>query len=192
MLYITNNSIKYLSFVCTQFKCQTVLFNSLIGATTSGQSEPGRNDNEGVLCIPQSSSITRASPSDYLVSYHYTHWCGGFTSLQRCIQCILLPQLTGPRYITVHMCVHMYICVHMYMCAYVCICMYIGICEHIYVCICLCMHVHMNMWAYMYVCICVCVYTCMHKHIYRYAYVCVYMCVHVYMYVWAYIYMCAS
>ena len=34
-----------------------------------GQSEPGSDSNEGVLHIPQSSSITGASPSDCLVSY---------------------------------------------------------------------------------------------------------------------------
>ena len=38
-------------------------------ATTSGQSGLGSNGNEGVLCIPQSSSITGTSPSDCLVSY---------------------------------------------------------------------------------------------------------------------------
>ena len=27
------------------------------GATTPGQSEPGSDDNEGILCIPQSSNI---------------------------------------------------------------------------------------------------------------------------------------
>ncbi len=37
--------------------------------TTLGQSGPGRNDNEGLLHIPQSSSITGASPSDCLVLY---------------------------------------------------------------------------------------------------------------------------
>ena len=42
---------------------------TLSGATTPGQSEPRSNHNEGVLCIPQSSSITEASPSDSLVSY---------------------------------------------------------------------------------------------------------------------------
>ena len=36
---------------------------------TPGQSRPGINSNEGVLCIPQSSSIAEDSPSDYLVSY---------------------------------------------------------------------------------------------------------------------------
>ena len=42
---------------------------TLSGATTPTQSGPGNNGNEGVLCIPQSSSITEASPLDYLVSY---------------------------------------------------------------------------------------------------------------------------
>ena len=42
---------------------------ALSGATTSGQSGPRSNGNEGVLFISQSSSITWASPSDCLVSY---------------------------------------------------------------------------------------------------------------------------
>ena len=41
----------------------------LSGATTPNQSGPGSDDNNGVLCIPQSSSITGTSPSDCLVSY---------------------------------------------------------------------------------------------------------------------------
>ena len=40
----------------------------LSGATTPGQSGPGSNDNERVLHIHQSSSITEASLSDRLVS----------------------------------------------------------------------------------------------------------------------------
>ena len=43
--------------------------------------------------FPPSSSITGASPSDCLVSYQDTRW-GSHTPLQRCSQCILLPQLT--------------------------------------------------------------------------------------------------
>ena len=35
---------------------------TLSGATTPGQSEPGSDGNEEVLCIPQSSSITGTSP----------------------------------------------------------------------------------------------------------------------------------
>ena len=42
---------------------------TLSGATTPGQSGPGSDGNKGVHCIPQSSSITEASPSDCLVSY---------------------------------------------------------------------------------------------------------------------------
>ena len=42
---------------------------TLLGATTPCQSEPGSNDNEGMLYNPQNSSITWTSPSDCLVSY---------------------------------------------------------------------------------------------------------------------------
>ena len=51
---------------------QLVLSNpdrALSGATIPGQSGLGSNGNEGVLHIPQSSSITGTSPSDCLVSY---------------------------------------------------------------------------------------------------------------------------
>ena len=40
---------------------------ALSGATTPGQSWPGSDGNEGVLCIPQ--SIIGTWPSDCLVSY---------------------------------------------------------------------------------------------------------------------------
>ena len=46
---------------------------ALSGATTPGQSGPESDGNEGVHCIPQSLSITGASPSDCLVSYP-GHW----------------------------------------------------------------------------------------------------------------------
>ena len=45
------------------------LDRTLLSATTLGQSRPGSNGNEGVLCIPQSSRITKALPLDGLVSY---------------------------------------------------------------------------------------------------------------------------
>ena len=41
----------------------------LFGATTPGQSGSGSDDNKGILRIPQSSSFTKASSSDFLVSY---------------------------------------------------------------------------------------------------------------------------
>ena len=40
---------------------------TLSGATTSGQNEPGNDDNEWVLSIPQNSK-TEALPLDCLVS----------------------------------------------------------------------------------------------------------------------------
>ena len=42
---------------------------TLSSVTTPGQSGPGSDGNKGVFPIPQSPSITEASPSDCLVSY---------------------------------------------------------------------------------------------------------------------------
>ena len=50
---------------------------ALSGATTPGQSGPGSDGNEGVLRIPQSSSIAGTSPSDCLVSYPGHSFGGG-------------------------------------------------------------------------------------------------------------------
>ena len=50
------------------------------GDTTMGQSGPGSDGNEEVLYIPQSSSITGASPSDFLVSYPRHSFGGGSNS----------------------------------------------------------------------------------------------------------------
>ena len=90
LLFNTNNSSKYQSFVYTQFNDQTVLFQTiqfsishlfahslivkqfyrtLSAATTPGQSGPWSNGNKGVLHISQSFRITGASPLDCLVSY---------------------------------------------------------------------------------------------------------------------------
>ena len=52
-----------------QFSSIQPIDRALSGATIPCQSGPGSNGNEGVLCIPQSSSITGTSPSDFLVSY---------------------------------------------------------------------------------------------------------------------------
>ena len=60
---------------------------NLSGATTPGQSRFGSGGNEGILCIPQSSSITGNLPSDCLVSYP------GY-SLQRSSRYIQQPQPT--------------------------------------------------------------------------------------------------
>ena len=53
---MTNSSIRHIDW-------------TLSGATTPSQSEPGTDGNEGVFRVPQSSSITGASPSDCLMSY---------------------------------------------------------------------------------------------------------------------------
>ena len=53
----------------------------LSGATTPGQSGSGSDGNEGVPCIPKSSSITGASPSDCLVLYLGHSLGGGLTPL---------------------------------------------------------------------------------------------------------------
>ena len=42
---------------------------TLSGDTTPGQSEPGSDDNKGVLCVPDNFCITEASLSECLVSY---------------------------------------------------------------------------------------------------------------------------
>ena len=39
----------------------------LSGATTPGQNEPGSDDNEVLLCIPQNTSISGASKSDNII-----------------------------------------------------------------------------------------------------------------------------
>ena len=66
--------------------------------TVPSLSGPGSNRNEGVLRIPQSSSITGTSPSDCLVSYPGHSLIGGggcLTPLQGSSRCILQPQPTG-------------------------------------------------------------------------------------------------
>ena len=50
--------------ISMQFSSIWLVDRALSGTTTPGQSRPGSNDNEGVLRIPQSSSITETSPLD--------------------------------------------------------------------------------------------------------------------------------
>ena len=54
---------------------------SRTGDNSPGHCEPGSNDNEGILLIPQRSSITGASPSDCLMSYlGHSLWGGSNSS----------------------------------------------------------------------------------------------------------------
>ena len=67
--------VKIVAFQAILFNLSTQ-FNSIrprdrtqSGATTPGQGEPGSSGNEGVLRVPQNSSITETSRSDCLMSY---------------------------------------------------------------------------------------------------------------------------
>ena len=62
---------------------------ALSGAATPGQSGPGSDGNEGLLCIPHSANITGTSLWDCLELYQDT--------LQSFSQSILQPQPTGQR-----------------------------------------------------------------------------------------------
>ena len=90
--YLMPNSFLYIKTVLfqiiqlsisTQFSCSWLIDRTLSGATIPGQTEPGSNGNEWVLCISQRSSITGASLSDCLVSYPGHSLVGGFISLCR-------------------------------------------------------------------------------------------------------------
>ena len=69
--------------ISTQFSSIWPIDRTLSGATTLGQSEPGRNGNDGVLRIPQSPSITGASSSDCLVSYPGHSLVGSYLSAEK-------------------------------------------------------------------------------------------------------------
>ena len=49
--------------------CIWPIDRALSGATTPEQSGPGSDGNEGILRVPQSTSICEASESDCLLSY---------------------------------------------------------------------------------------------------------------------------
>ena len=65
-----NSKFQTIQFdIITQFSSLWRIDRTLSGATTPGQSRPESDGNKEVLCIPQSSSITRASPSDYCLCH---------------------------------------------------------------------------------------------------------------------------
>ena len=63
--------------ISTQFSSIWPIDGTLSGATTAGQNGPGSDGKEGLLCIPQSSSITEVSLSYCLGSYHDARSVGG-------------------------------------------------------------------------------------------------------------------
>ena len=101
-MYVHNSNVKTVLFRAIQFSLSAQFSSiwpidrTLSGATTPGQNGSGSDGNEGVLCIPRSSNVTGASPSDCSVLYPgHSLWVD--TSLQRCSQHILLPQPTWPK-----------------------------------------------------------------------------------------------
>ena len=89
------NSIKHQSFIYKQLNVKTVLFQTIqfslsrqfcsiwpvdrtkSVATSPGLCRPGSEGKNGVIRVPRTSSITGASPSDYLVLYPW-HSMGEF------------------------------------------------------------------------------------------------------------------
>ena len=68
----------------TQFTSIKPINRALSGATIPGQIGPGSNGNEGVLCIPQTPSITGTSPSDFFSVISRTLVCeeGSYNSAE--------------------------------------------------------------------------------------------------------------
>ena len=78
----------------TQFSSIELIDRGLSVATTRDHCGPGSDGNEGVLRIPQISSIIGTSPSDSLVPYPgHSLWVGGCHPLPWCCWCILQPNL---------------------------------------------------------------------------------------------------
>ena len=86
--------IQTLQFSISMFNIKTVLFE-IIQFSISTQFSSGCDGNEGVLRIPQNSSIIGTSPSDCLVSYLGHSW-GEVLPLCRDAVCVFLqPQPIG-------------------------------------------------------------------------------------------------
>ena len=84
-LFILNYSVYWNNSVKHKYADSSIetIDRALSGATTLGQSGPGSNVKEGVLCIPQSPSIPGTSPSDCLVSYPgHSGWGGSYPSAE--------------------------------------------------------------------------------------------------------------
>ena len=66
-----------------QFSSIQPIDRALSGDTIPGQSQPGNNGNDGVLHIPQSSSITGTLPSGCLFSYPGHSLEGSYPSAEK-------------------------------------------------------------------------------------------------------------
>ena len=80
--------------ISTQFGFIWSIDTTLLVATIPSQSGPGSDSNDGILRIPQSSSITETSPTDCLVSYP-GHLLGGSSSSAEKQTVYSIAQLTG-------------------------------------------------------------------------------------------------
>ena len=102
--------------ISTQFSSIWPMDSTLLAATTLGQNGPGSHGNEGILHIPQSSSITEASPLNCLVSYP-GHSLGGVLTLCRdAVSVFCSPSWLGQWtvYACVCVCIYIYIYIYIY------------------------------------------------------------------------------
>ena len=148
----------------TQFISVWSRDRTLSGVTTLGQSEPGSDGNEEVLCIAQNSIITRTSPSDCLMGEGY------YPSVE--MQSVYSTALADWE----NFCA----CVYEWVCVCVCMCLCECVCVSVYMCKRMCMRV--RTYVCMHVCVTVCafVYKCAYLgvcvHVCEYAYMCVCVC----------------
>ena len=107
---------KTIQFQKIQFSKSTQLSSiwpidgNLSSGTTPDRSRPGSDGNEGVLRIPQSSSITGTSTRLFSVIIQDTRW-GSLTPPQRRIRCILQSQPTGQNFYLNNVALQTSICV---------------------------------------------------------------------------------
>ena len=83
--------------ISIKFSSIWAIDRTLSGTSTPNQKVPGSGVNEGVVYIPQISSITETFPSDCQVFSIISRTLdgGGLTPLQKSSWCILQPQPTG-------------------------------------------------------------------------------------------------
>ena len=86
--FISKNSVQQKNTIWMSNSSIWSIDRTLSGAATQSQSGPRSDDNEWVLCIPQSSSIIGASPSDFLMSYLGHSLSGGVLPLFRDAVCV--------------------------------------------------------------------------------------------------------